>query len=191
MCVAPPRGETEPMEITFEVYVQKDGRWTLEARYNAEQKDAAIGEAKQLQNMPHLQAVKVVRETYDDNNNNRIREKTVYTTEDSVEKTRSFDPSSASAGGGSGGGGGGGGGSPEPIVYDIPGYDFGGVTNPSDEGPGIVSNVKIPGRGVAVAATGRGLKSGEAIVLYKLLVVAVASFGFATLVTAIYSSYVG
>ena len=170
------------MEITFEVYVQKDGRWTLEARYNSSQKDEAIGEAKQLSAMPHLQAVKVVRETYDDDNN-RIREKTVYTTEGSVEKTRSFDPSSA--------GGGGGGGSPEPVVYDIPGYDFGSVTNPADSAPSLVPHVKIPGRGAAVAATGRGLRSGEAIVLYKLLVVAVASFGFASLVTFIYSSYVG
>ena len=173
------------MEITYEVYVQKDGRWTLEARYNASQKDEAIGEAKQLRNMSQLAAVKVVRETYDDNNN-RIREKVVYTTEGSVEKTRSFDPSSA----GGGGGGGGGGGSPEPVVYDIPGYDFGGVTNPSDA-PSIVPHVNIPGRGAAVAATGSGLKSGEAIVLYKLLVVAVVSFGFASLVTFIYSSYVG
>ena len=172
------------MEITYEVYVQKDGRWTLEARYNSSQKDEAIGEAKQLQNMSQLAAVKVVRETYDDDNN-RIREKVVYTTEGSVEKTRSFDPSSS----GGGGGGGGGGGSPEPVVYDIPGYDFGGVT--SDDAPSLVPHVKIPGRGAAVAATGSGLKSGEAIVLYKLLVVAVVSFGFASLVTFIYSSYVG
>ncbi len=48
------------MEITYEVYVQKDGRWTLEARYKSDQKDEAIGEAKQLQNMPQLQAVRVV-----------------------------------------------------------------------------------------------------------------------------------
>ena len=182
--IALPGGEAEPMEITYEVYVQKDGRWTLEARYNSSQKDEAIGEAKQLQNMPQLAAVKVVRETYD-GNNNRIREKTVYTTEGSVEKSRSFDPSAA------GGGDGGGGGSPEPVVYDIPGYDFGGVTNPPDTAPSIVPQVKIPGRGAAVAATGRGLRSGEAIVLYKLLVVAVVSFGFASLVTFIYSSYVG
>lgn len=170
------------MEITYEVYVQKDGRWTLEARYKSDQKDEAIGEAKQLQNMPQLQAVRVVRETYDDDNN-RIREKTVYTTEGSVEKKRSFDPSAAGAGGG--------GDAPEPVVYDIPGYDFGGVTSPADQGPSVVANVKIPGRGAAVAATGRGLRSGEAIVLYKLLVVAIVSFGFASLVTFVYPSYAG
>ena len=96
--------------------------------------------------------------------------------------SRSFDPSSAEGGGGE---------APEPIVYDIPGYDFGGVTNPDAGAASIVPSVKIPGRGVAVAATGRGFRSGEAIVLYKLLVVAAVSFGFATLVTFIYSSYVG
>ena len=101
------------MEITYEVYIQKGGRWTLEARYNSDQKDAAIGEAKQLQGMPHLDAVKVVRETYD-KNNNRIREKIVYTTEESAEKKRSFDPASA--------GGGGGEAAAEPVVYDIPVY---------------------------------------------------------------------
>lgn len=168
------------MEVTYEVYVQKDGRWTIEARHSADQKEAAIGEAKQLQGMSHLDAVKVVRETYDENNN-RIREKIVYTSEGNVEKKHSFDPSAAGRGGGS----------PEPIVYDIPGYDFGDVTSPDGGTAASVGNVKIPGRGAAVAATGRGLRSGEAIVLYKVMVVAVVSFGFASLVTFIYSSQFG
>ena len=168
------------MEVTYEVYVRKDGRWTIEARHDANEKDAAIGEAKQLQKLGHLEAVKVVRETYD-NNNKRIREKIVYTTEGTVEKTRSFDPSSS----------GGGGGTSEPVVYDIPGYDFGSVTSPGRAAPSAVANVKIPGRGAAVAATGRGFRSGEAIVLYKIMVVAVVSFGFASLVTFIYSSQFG
>ena len=75
-------------------------------------------------------------------------------------------------------------------MYDILGYDFGGVSG-NDEGPSVAPAVKIPGRGAAVAATGRGFKSGEAIVLYKLFVIALVSFGFATLVTFIYSSQVG
>ena len=168
------------MEVTYEVYVQKEGRWTLEARHQSHEKEAAVAEAKQLYGMGHLQAVKVVRETYDANN--RIREKIVYTTEGKIEKKHSFDPASAGAGGG---------GSPEPIVYDIPGYDFDSVTTSEGAAPAAVASVKIPGRGAAVAATGRGLRSGEAIVLYKIMVVAVVSFGFATLVTFIYSSQFG
>jgi hypothetical protein len=127
------------MEITYEVYVRKGGRWTLEARYNTDQKDAAISEAKQLNGMPHLEAVKVVRETYE-NQNNRIRGKIVYTPEGSVEKKRSFDPASSKGGGEA---------AAEPVVYDIPGYDFGDF---DDDRPSVAPSVKIPGRGVAVAA---------------------------------------
>ncbi len=168
------------MEVTYEVYVRKDGRWTIEARHDADEKEAAIGEAKQLQSMGHLEAVKVVRETYNASNK-RIREKIVYTTEGSVEKKRSFDPSSTAGGGGAS----------EPVVYDIPGYDFGNVTSPDDAAPAAIANVKIPGRGAAVAATGRGFRSGEAIVLYKIMVIAVVSFGFAILAMSIYSSQFG
>ena len=47
---------------------------------------------------------------------------------------------------------------------------------------------QIASRGAATRATGTGLRGPEAIVLYKLLVIGVVSFGFATIVTFIYSS---
>jgi adenylate cyclase len=51
--------------VTFEVYVQQGGRWEIHARHGAGEKEASISEAKSLVKMPKIDAVRVVRETYD------------------------------------------------------------------------------------------------------------------------------
>ena len=51
--------------VTYEVYVQQGGRWEIHARHGAAEKDASINEAKSLVKMPKIEAVRVVRESYD------------------------------------------------------------------------------------------------------------------------------
>jgi len=81
-----------PNEVTYEVYSLANGQWILDARFNKDQRERAIDEGKQLAKQPGFEAVKVVRETYDDNDN-LIKESTVYN-------------SQSKPGGGGGGGGG-------------------------------------------------------------------------------------
>ena len=51
--------------ITYEILVQQGTRWEIHARHGAAQKDAALNEAKALERLPKITAVKVIRETYD------------------------------------------------------------------------------------------------------------------------------
>ena len=52
-------------QTTFEVYSQQGGRWEIHSRFPASRKDAAIQEAKNLENQQNVSASKVVREVYD------------------------------------------------------------------------------------------------------------------------------
>lgn len=49
----------------FEVQVQQGKRWSIHAQFGSFQKEAAVEEAKGLEGMPSISAVKVVREVYD------------------------------------------------------------------------------------------------------------------------------
>ena len=49
----------------FEVQVQQGKRWSIHAQFGSFQKEAAVEEAKGLESMPSISAVKVVREVYD------------------------------------------------------------------------------------------------------------------------------
>jgi len=49
----------------FEVQVQQGQRWSIHAQFGSFQKEAAINEARSLESMPSINAVKVVREVYD------------------------------------------------------------------------------------------------------------------------------
>ena len=60
-----PVGEKMARNITYEVLVQQGGRWEIHARHRAAEKDAALDEAKTLERLPKITAVKVVKETYD------------------------------------------------------------------------------------------------------------------------------
>ena len=49
----------------FEVQVQQGQRWSIHAQFGSFQKEAAVDEARGLENMPGINGVKVVREVYD------------------------------------------------------------------------------------------------------------------------------
>ena len=51
--------------INYEVQVQQNGRWSIHARFPESQKDAAIDEGKQLDNLSAIDSVKVIKEVYD------------------------------------------------------------------------------------------------------------------------------
>ncbi len=51
--------------LSFEVYFLQKGRWQIHARYRGQQKDEAIEEAKQLDRASHVEAVCVLRESFD------------------------------------------------------------------------------------------------------------------------------
>ncbi len=63
--------------ITYEILVQQGGRWEIHARHGAAQKDAALNEAKALERLPKITAVKVVKETYDSEDGD-TEEATIY-----------------------------------------------------------------------------------------------------------------
>ena len=49
----------------FEVQVQQGQQWSIHAQFGSFQKEAAVDEARCLENMPGINGVKVVREVYD------------------------------------------------------------------------------------------------------------------------------
>ena len=51
--------------ITYEILVQQGNRWEIHARHGVAHKDAALNEAKALESLPGIRAVKVIKETYD------------------------------------------------------------------------------------------------------------------------------
>jgi len=67
-------------EITYEVYVQQGGKWTIESRYSKMERADAIEDAKSMHENPSVVAVKVVKETYDPETH-ATYESTVFSTE--------------------------------------------------------------------------------------------------------------
>ncbi|MEX2449290.1 MAG: adenylate/guanylate cyclase domain-containing protein [Rhodospirillales bacterium] len=53
-------------EVTYEVHVLQGGRWQMQARYQEWQMDPAIDDARNLDRLPGIECVKVVKEEYDD-----------------------------------------------------------------------------------------------------------------------------
>jgi adenylate cyclase len=51
--------------VNYEVQVQQSGRWSIHARFGGHQKEGAVEEAKQLDQLPNVEAVKVIKEVYD------------------------------------------------------------------------------------------------------------------------------
>jgi len=52
-------------ETHYEVHVKQGGRWEIHARHESTEKEHAIEEAKALNTLKHIQAVKVIQEIYD------------------------------------------------------------------------------------------------------------------------------
>jgi hypothetical protein len=64
-------------ETTYEVHTPADGRWLLDTRFKKSQRERAIDEGKKLAKQPGIEAAKVLREIYDDDDK-LIKETTVY-----------------------------------------------------------------------------------------------------------------
>jgi class 3 adenylate cyclase len=63
--------------ITYEIMVQQGTRWEIHARHGGAHKEAALNEAKALELLPKITAVKVIKETYDTQDGD-TQEATVY-----------------------------------------------------------------------------------------------------------------
>ena len=63
-------------QSTFEIYTLASGRWLVDARFKGTQRDSAIEEAKRIAAQPGIEQVKVVRETFDEHEG-LIKESTV------------------------------------------------------------------------------------------------------------------
>ena len=172
------------MEITYEVYTLEKGRWIIDSRYKSGEKEPAIIEAKTLAGQKHIEATKVVRETYDAEDN-ISREKVVY--------------DSQKAGSGGSGGGGGGGGEPRFSADDDDGDDS-GYGGPSGVGGSVFDDdgdeeederpVRRSRRGSKKApGPPRVLARPGAVLFYKVVVIAVVSFGFAAATTFMYTRF--
>ena len=58
---------SDKLEVNFEVYIKhgQEGEWELHSRYPAAKKDLAMNDAKSLEHISTISAVKIVREAYD------------------------------------------------------------------------------------------------------------------------------
>ncbi|NQV84439.1 MAG: hypothetical protein HQ494_11530 [Rhodospirillales bacterium] len=52
-------------EVNYEVLVEQNGRWSIHARYEGHEKEPAVNEGRQLEKLPSVTAVKVIKEVYD------------------------------------------------------------------------------------------------------------------------------
>ena len=52
-------------EVNYEVLVEQGGRWSIHARYDSHEKEDAVNEGRQLDKLPSVDSVKVVKEVYD------------------------------------------------------------------------------------------------------------------------------
>ncbi len=66
-------------DTTYEVNIRMGGEWKFEPRYGEFEKDEAIEDAKRVADTPGVEAVKVIKETYD-SGSNQTRESTVFST---------------------------------------------------------------------------------------------------------------
>ena len=52
-------------DVNYEIQVQQGGRWSIHARFEGAQKEAAVNEGKELDKLSNVEAVKVVKEVFD------------------------------------------------------------------------------------------------------------------------------
>ena len=52
-------------DVNYEIQVQQGGRWSIHARFEGAQKEAAVDEGKELDKLSNVEAVKVVKEVFD------------------------------------------------------------------------------------------------------------------------------
>ena len=62
-------GRRIEMNVTYELHALSKNRWNIERLYDGQQKEKAFVDARLLHAEPHIQAVKLVRETYNESTN--------------------------------------------------------------------------------------------------------------------------
>jgi len=90
-------------QVSLEIHVKQKGRWEIHARHPSSAKNAAIEEAKNLDQISSIDEVRVIRETYDSESGDTW-EKTIYRTPGKSGQEYMEQQSSSSSGGGGGGG---------------------------------------------------------------------------------------
>lgn len=166
------------MAVSYELYIRQKGRWNLEAQFNGHQRQAAIDEAKELEQQSHIEGTKVVREKIDDATG-ESSEQTIFNSD--RKKTGRLTDEQKSAGGGGGG------------IRDFAdmevdsggGSDFSDMTVGGGDAPDI-ADASAPKAKAARRAGGTSRMSPMGLAVYKLFIVLVTSFGFAALVTWIF-----
>lgn len=196
------------MEVTYEVYTLEKDRWIIDSRYQKSEREKAIDEAKLLAKQPHIEATRVVRESYN-SEDGMAREKTVFDSRpkedqeggasgggagddgfdaDFEEEFGGFDDDYGGSGGGAGGGAGGGIADEFDVAYEIPGFEDieqGPPARASRRSARAQSQAQSQ-TGVPATAGRRAMNPGASI-FYKMIVIIVVSFGFAALTTFIYT----
>ena len=185
------------MEVTYELYIQEKGRWIIDSRYKAKEREKAIDEAKHLAKQSHIQATKVVRESYD-SSEQVAREKTIF--ESHPEESRG---SGAVLGGGGTFDGGFDGGFDYDAILAADGSDYdveaeaAAGSRATRRGGRRGQRAQSRGQGRRTAAggqdrsvVGRSVRHPAALLLYKFSVIAIVSFGFAAVTTYIYAQIV-
>ena len=163
------------VEVSYELYTQVKGRWNLEARYSNAERDEALNDAKNLSHDGHIDAVRLVRETYDAERGSS-REATIYST-----VKRGGGGASSDDGGGGGG-------------YDDD-DDYGDFDDFDDSGGGGYRGYADDDEDEEESSRKRGRRAGggtslTTVIFVKLLVILTLSFGFAVLMTYLYSQFV-
>ncbi len=72
-------------QVIFEVHVSQNGRWEIQGRHESSEMNAAIADAKGLDQLPNIEMVKVILEEYDD--------ETGHTTENIVYRSAGMEDS--------------------------------------------------------------------------------------------------
>ena len=180
-------------ETTYEVYTLADGRWLLDTSFKKSQRERAIDEGKKLAKQPGIEAAKVLREIYDDDDN-LIKESTVYNSQKKETQSSSggFDDRDLAA-----------------PAYNVPGFEDleaqqefkeeedydedqgsstgafgkrkrGAGTDQSQPNAGAQPMAPPPRRG--------GLRRPEFMLVYKMFIIGAVSFAFAAFTTLIFVS---
>ena len=157
---------------TYEIYTFAKGRWIVDARFKSAQKQSAIEDAKRIAVQPGIDQVKVIRETFDDEDG-LIKESTVFKTTLKGASTNGSGVSAAS---------------------DRPVADFSSPAKPRRKvrAAGCRSTTKSDQRGGRrrKKSSRRSLNISPGVrLMYKLFLIAIASLAFAITITVFYGRY--
>ena len=163
------------VEVSYELYTQVKGRWNLESRYGTAEREDALNDAKNLAHDGHIDAVRLVRDTYDPERG-ASREATIYSTVKRGEKSVGSDDR-----------GGGGGYDDDDDYDDYDDFDDGGYSGYGGYGDDDEDEDEEEGGSRRRKGSRFAMHN---VILIKVLVILLCSFGFAVLMTFLFSRFV-